>query len=132
MQRHPRYRDVVHDVETFLVEATQQAQEAGIKRSRILWDVGLGFGKTTAHNLALLQAMTQFIAHGYPVVLGPSRKSFIGKTLGSEHVEDRLPGTLACVAWAQECGVQVVRVHDVRPAVQVIQMLEAIQKGRAR
>ena len=129
MQRHPRYRNVVSEVTAFLARAAALAEEAGIERSRILVDPGLGFGKTTAHNLQLMRGLQEVVRLGLPVVVGPSRKSFIGKTLSVE-VQDRLAGTLACVAWAQRCGVQVVRVHDVQAAVQLLRMLEAIDTAR--
>ena len=128
MQRSPRYRDVVAEVVAFLRQAATQARQAGIARSRILIDPGLGFGKTVSHNLELLCGLQRFTALGFPVVVGPSRKSFIGQTLNAE-VDDRLPGTLACVAQAYHCGVRMVRVHDVKPAVQLIRMLDAIEKG---
>jgi dihydropteroate synthase len=126
MQEHPRYRHVVRDVAAFLIRAARQAQEAGIERSRILLDPGLGFGKTVEHNLALMRALPSLVSLGFPVAVGPSRKSFIGKTLHVE-VQDRLAGTLACVAYAQRCGVSLVRVHDVQPTVQLLRMLEAIE-----
>ena len=131
MQRHPRYHDVVGEVEAFLRGAAGRAQDAGIERSRILVDPGLGFGKTVGHNLALLRALPRFVSLGFPVVVGPSRKAFIGKTLGVE-AGGRLAGTLACVAFAHRCGVQIVRVHDVQPAVQLFTMLEAIEHATRR
>lgn len=130
MQRAPRYHHVVREVAAFLVEAAGRAQSAGIGRSRILIDPGLGFGKTPRHNLELMSALQQFVKLGLPVVIGPSRKSFIGATLNAE-VHDRLAGTLACVGLAQRAGVHVVRVHDVRPAVQLLQMICAIEETDA-
>ena len=127
MQRAPRYQDVVEEVAGFLCDAAARAQQAGIARSRILLDPGLGFGKAVAHNLELLHSLARFVELGFPVVIGPSRKSFIGKTLGAE-LEDRLSGTLACVARAFHCRIQVVRVHDVRPTVHLLKMLEAIER----
>ena len=129
MQRRPRYRDVVAEIAAFLSQAAERAQQAGIARSRIFIDPGLGFGKTASHNLQLMRALQHFVALGFPVVVGPSRKSFIGQTLDAE-VDERLPGTLACVAQAHASGVQVVRVHDVKPTVQLIRMLEAIEAGQ--
>jgi dihydropteroate synthase len=126
MQRRPRYGDVAREVAAFLMRQVKQAQAAGISRSRILVDPGLGFGKTVAHNLALMRELWRFVALGFPVVIGPSRKSFIGKTLDAD-VGDRLTGTLACVASAFWHGVHMVRVHDVRACVQLLQMLEAIR-----
>ena len=130
MQRQPRYRDVVDDVAAFLREALRRAEASGIARDRLLVDPGLGFGKTLRHNLQLLRSLERLVRLGVPVVVGPSRKSFIGKTLGVE-VGERLAGTLACVAYAQRCGAHLVRVHDVKPAVQLLRMLEAIDRGRA-
>ena len=129
MQRAPRYRDVVDDVAQGLQAAAARAQAAGIARERIFLDPGLGFGKTLHHNLALLRGLPRLAALGFPLALGPSRKSFIGSLLGLEDPAERLTGTLACVAHAQRCGVAIVRVHDVRPAVQIIRMLEAIEHG---
>ncbi len=130
MQRHPRYADVVGYVATFLTQAAQQAQAHGIARARILIDPGLGFGKTLTQNLQLMRALDRFVALGYPVVVGPSRKSFIGATLDAQ-VHERLAGTLACVAWAQQAGARMVRVHDVKPAVDLIRMLQAIEGAHA-
>ena len=124
MQAAPRYHDVVEDVAGFLREAAA-AQQAGIARSRIWLDPGLGFGKTAGHNLQLLRGLKRFVALGFPVVIGPSRKSFIGATLDAD-LEDRLGGTLACVAQAFQSGVAMVRVHDVKPAVHLLKMLQAI------
>ena len=130
MQRHPRYRDVVGDVANVLAQAARWAEQTGIERQRILIDPGLGFGKTVRHNLLLLRHLQRFVSMGYPVVIGPSRKSFIGVALQAD-VSQRLAGTLACVAFAQRCGAHIVRVHDVEPTVQVIRMLEAIEGTHA-
>lgn len=130
MQRHPSYHDVVADVLRYVRHAVRRAAAAGISQNRILIDPGLGFGKTVTHNLTLLQHLDEFVRLGYPVVIGPSRKSFIGKTLGAG-IKDRLTGTLACVAAAWWQGVQVVRVHDVRETFQLIAMLEATKAGHA-
>ena len=131
MQRRPRYGHVVRDVTAFLRQAAEQARRAGIARSRILVDPGLGFGKTIAHNLALLRHVDQVVALGYPVVIGPSRKSFIGRVLAAE-VSDRLVGTLACVGYAIRGGVRMVRVHDVKPARQFLDMWQAIEDETPR
>ncbi len=132
MQQAPRYRDVVAEVIRFLKDSARRALAAGIRAERILVDPGLGFGKTLRHNLELLRELKRLCALGYPVVLGPSRKSFIGSTLHVD-VQERLAGTLACVAHAHRCGVHIVRVHDVQPAVQLVRMLEAIDAaGPAR
>ena len=126
MQGRPRYDDVVREVAEFLLSAAAKAEQAGIERSRILMDPGLGFGKTVGHNLELLKSLGRFVELGFPVVVGPSRKSFIGNTLDAG-LEDRLAGTLACVAHAFRCGAHMVRVHDVQPVVHLLKMLEAIE-----
>ena len=126
MQHRPRYHEVVADVCEALRRRVQAAVAAGIDRRRLLIDPGLGFGKTVAQNLALMRHLSDLVGLGLPVVLGPSRKSFIGATLGAE-VQDRLAGTLACVAQAAHSGVHIVRVHDVKPAADVIRMLAAIE-----
>ncbi|OGX13609.1 MAG: dihydropteroate synthase [Omnitrophica WOR_2 bacterium RIFCSPLOWO2_02_FULL_63_16] len=131
MQRAPRYHDVVQEVKAFLQEASQRAQAVGIVRDRILIDPGLGFGKTAWHNLELLRHLDTFSALGYPVVLGPSRKSFIGGTLQLP-VEERVEGTLACVAYGLLHGVAMVRVHDVRPTVRFITMWKTIAHAARR
>ena len=131
MQRAPRYHDVVQEVKAFLQEASQRAQAVGIVRDRILIDPGLGFGKTAWHNLELLRHLDAFSALGYPVVLGPSRKSFIGGTLQLP-VEERVEGTLACVAYGLLHGVAMVRVHDVRPTVRFITMWKTIAHAARR
>lgn len=128
MQRSPRYHDVVEEVASFLTEAAARAEDAGVARSCILVDPGFGFGKTVSHNLRLMRALPRLVALGYPVVVGPSRKSFIGNTLDAQP-DDRLAGTMACVAWAQASGVHVVRVHDVKPTAQLVRMLEAIERA---
>jgi dihydropteroate synthase len=126
MQRRPRYRDVAGDVSRFLLDAAQRAQAAGISKSRILIDPGLGFGKSPAHNLTLLSRLDRLTALGLPVVVGPSRKSFIGRTVGGG-VHDRLGGTLASVAIARARGAYMVRVHDVQATVQFLTMLDLLE-----
>ena len=126
MQRSPRYRDVVGEVTTFLLEAVQRAEASGIRPDRILVDPGLGFGKTVTHNLLLLRQLEELVALGKPVVIGPSRKSFIGHVLEAD-AQERLAGTLACVACAIMRQVHMVRVHDVKPTVQFLTMWGAIE-----
>ncbi len=126
MQRNPRYRNVAHEVAQFLVSQASFAEKSGINRSRIWIDPGFGFGKSVAHNLLLMRSLKVLVKHGFPVVIGPSRKSFIGKTLDTD-IGERLSGTLACVAWTHLAGVQMVRVHDVRETVHLLKMLKAIE-----
>lgn len=125
MQRRPRYRHVVREVAGTLRKAVLRAERSGIGRARIIIDPGIGFGKTLKHNLALLREVKAMRRIGYPVLLGPSRKRFIGDITNSP-VGERLAGTLACVAHAYSEGVELVRVHDVKPAVDLIRVLEAI------
>lgn len=124
MQQRPRYRDVVREVLHELRQALHRAERAGIARTRLLIDPGLGFGKTVRHNVDLLQATDRF-AKLAPVVLGPSRKSFIGHVLGGP-ASERVSGTLACVLYGAARGAAMVRVHDVKPAVQALTMWQAL------
>lgn len=131
MQRAPRYHDLIEDVRAFLAEAIRRAQTAGIQPNRIWIDPGLGFGKTVRHNLLLLRHLDALGELGKPVVIGPSRKSFIGRVLVAE-VSQRLNGTLACVAYAMRQGAAMVRVHDVKPTVEFIRMWNAIEDAAGR
>lgn len=131
MQSNPCYGDVVGEVLAFLLEQARMAERDGVARERIWIDPGIGFGKTVRHNLEILGRLSEFVRVGYPVLIGVSRKSFLGKLLGSEEkplpVEERLEGTLACQAWAQIRGVSVIRAHDVRDSRRVIDTLAAIR-----
>lgn len=128
MQSNPTYTDVVSEVKQSLVEWARQAQEHGIERERIALDPGIGFGKTVAHNLSLLKATGDLCSAGYPVLVGASRKSFIGATL-EVPLEQRMHGTAAVVAWSVAQGAAIVRVHDVRAMTQVVRMVEAIRSA---
>jgi len=114
MQQDPHYEDVVDEVERFLEERMSFAIAAGVREERIMLDPGIGFGKTLAHNLELLRRLEQIVALGRPVVIGTSRKSFLGKLTGRE-VDDRLAATIATNVLAYERGARVFRVHDVGP-----------------
>ena len=126
MQERPRYKNVLVDVREYLIHAAFLAEDKGVARERIWIDPGIGFGKTVAHNLTILRNIDHFVHTGYPVLLGVSRKSFIGKVLGEKDdplpVEDRLEGTLAIQAMAQLKGVRIIRAHDVVEARRVIDM----------
>lgn len=114
MQRAPHYHDVVREVLEFLRERAAAAEAAGVEPSQIVIDPGIGFGKTVAHNVALLGSLERFVASGYPVMLGVSRKGFLAKLTGEDTPESRLTATLATTALAAAAGVQLLRVHDVK------------------
>lgn len=126
MQQQPRYGDVVAEVREFLRERIEFALAHGLKKTQIAVDPGIGFGKTAAHNLALLARLDEFSELGCPVLVGASRKSFLGHTLGRT-VEQRLPGSLAVAAWAVLHGAAVVRVHDVAETVDAVRMMETLK-----
>ena len=127
MQREPVYADVVGDVREFFAERLPRLRAAGIPAENVVLDVGIGFGKTLRHNLELLAALPGFRSFARPLLLGVSRKSFLGKLLGAE-VEQRLPAALACACHAVAAGVQIIRVHDVLATVQAVRMTEAIHE----
>ena len=122
------YDDVVSEVEAELLVLCEQAQQVGVQRHQIVLDPGIGFAKTTEHNLELLQALPRLQALGYPLLVGPSRKRFIGEVLGEARPRARLWGTAASVCQAVAAGAAVVRVHDVGPIVQTCRMAEALFK----
>ncbi len=125
MQAEPRYDDVVAEVKAYLGQRVEAAVQAGIDRDRLCVDPGIGFGKKLEHNLELLRNVDAFAELGRPVLVGPSRKSFLGKLLGAE-VDDRLEGTAAAVAWLAARGAHILRVHDVREMVRVVRVVDAI------
>jgi len=129
MQLNPTYSDVTAEVKAFLAERLQAAQDAGIDCSRILLDPGIGFGKTVQHNLQLLRDLSVFASLGRPLLVGTSRKGFIGHVTGETNPSDRLLGTAATVAWSIAAGASIVRVHDVGPIARVVRMIRAIQKN---
>jgi dihydropteroate synthase len=112
MQRDPRYDDVVASVKRFLEERLAFATAAGVPEERLLLDPGIGFGKTAEHNLQLLRRLDELVALGRPVVIGTSRKAFLGRVTGRE-VDERLPATIASNVIAFLRGARVFRVHDV-------------------
>ena len=127
MQNNPVYSDVVGEVKDFLKERVEAAKGAGVKEEHILVDPGIGFGKTAEHDLGLLRKLKSFADLGRPVVVGVSRKKFIGKITGETEPEGRVFGTAGAVAWAITNGGAIVRVHDVRAMSQVVRMVEAIE-----
>jgi dihydropteroate synthase len=127
MQRAPRYTDVVADVRAFLLRHRERLRAAGVRGEQIVLDVGIGFGKTLAHNLTLLRALGTFRTLDRPLLLGASRKSFISRLLGVG-LEERLPASLACACWAAWQGVHILRVHDVAATRQAVRMIEALRE----
>ena len=132
MQRDPRYTDVVDEVKAFLHERLAFAVGAGVREEQVLLDPGIGFGKTVAHNLELLRRLGELRALGRPLVIGTSRKSFLGRIAAASHgleepvgVQQRLPGTLASNVLALERGASVFRVHDVAPAREALAVAAA-------
>jgi dihydropteroate synthase len=113
MQQDPRYDDVVSDVKAFLEERLSFATSEGVPEERVWLDPGIGFGKTVEHNLELLRRLDEIVAIGRPVVIGTSRKSFLGKLAGGRDEGDRVPGTIATNVVALERGATIFRVHDV-------------------
>lgn len=130
MQHNPQYTDVISEVRDFLLRAAEQAKRDGVREVYI--DPGIGFGKTVEHNLALLHNLHAFTSTGYPVVIGTSRKSFLGivTSTGEEpaSVSDRLEASLATAAWCALQNVAMIRVHDVRETKRMLQTLDAITK----
>jgi dihydropteroate synthase len=115
MQDDPRYEDVVDDVRAFLEERAEFAVGEGVREERIMVDPGIGFGKTLDHNLELLRRLDEIVAVGFPVVVGTSRKSFLGRLTGRDDPHDRVAATVATTVLALERGAAVFRVHDVAP-----------------
>jgi len=126
MQERPHYADVVTEVRAWLAERAAAAERAGVAAERILVDPGIGFGKTLEHNLDLLRRLDELVGDGRPVLLGASRKSFLGRVTGRD-VADRLAGSLACVARGVEAGVAAVRVHDVAATADLLSVLARIR-----
>ena len=131
MQVEPHYDDVVSEVADFLAERAQLAIWAGVARERIWLDPGIGFGKhKTRHNLPLLAGLDRIVALGFPVLLGASRKRFIGATDGGADADHRLGGSIAAALVGAAAGVAAVRVHDVRETVQALRVWDAINSAR--
>jgi len=122
----PRYDDVVGEIAAFLQERAAHAQQRGIDARRIILDPGIGFGKRVEHNLAVLRHLDRLLALGHPVLIGASRKSFIGHVLQIEKPKQRLSGSLACAAIATIAGVSILRVHDVQATAEVVRLCTAV------
>jgi dihydropteroate synthase len=125
MQDDPRYGDVVDEVKAFLEARMRFAAGQGVAEQQIMLDPGIGFGKTIEHNLELLRRLNEIVSIGRPVVIGTSRKSFLGRITGRERVDERLPGTIATNVLAYERGARVFRVHDVPAVVDALKVAAA-------
>ncbi len=129
MQKNPVYGDLIPEIFDFLEDAIERSVSAGIKRDLIIVDPGIGFGKTFDHNLKIIKELSRFKALERPVLLGTSNKAFIGHILGKE-VYERDTGSMATIAYGVINGAHIVRVHNVRKAVETVRMIEAIRRGR--
>lgn len=127
MQKNPRYESLIGEITGFLSGRAEAAESAGVAADRIIIDPGIGFGKTVEHNLEIVKRLKEFTSLGYPVMIGVSRKSFIGKVLGTE-VDERLEGTSAAVACSVIGGASLVRVHDVKEMFRVTRLADAVKQ----
>jgi dihydropteroate synthase len=131
MQDQPTYQDLVSDVLNFLSEAKQRAVHAGIRPELLIVDPGIGFGKTFDDNLTLIRELSRLHTLGSPILVGTSNKAFIGRILNKEP-DERDTGTMATLAAAALNGAQILRVHNVRKAVETVTVIDAIRRGRVR
>jgi dihydropteroate synthase len=130
MQGNPSYSNVVREIGVYFSEQLQRLRDCGMDEAQIILDPGIGFGKTAEHNVQLLGALSEYTSLGRPVLVGVSRKSFIGTFTGGS-VEDRLPGSLACACLAVASGARIIRTHDVAATRQALAMTEAILAHKA-
>lgn len=129
MQQNPRYQDVVREVGEFFRERLKKLAAAGVAPEQVALDPGLGFGKTPEHNLQLLANLRSFTKWRRPLLVGASRKSFLGRFSGSD-ANERLPASLACAILAVESGARIIRAHDVLETVRAVRTAEAVLAGR--
>ena len=129
MQKEPRYDDLFAEVSSYFEKSITQAENAGVKREKIILDPGIGFGKTLEHNLLLLKHLAEFTGFGLPLLLGTSRKSFISK-LTNAKIDERLPASLATIAQGLTNGANILRVHDVAATRQVVTVIDAINNAQ--
>jgi len=131
MQVNPTYGDVVADIAAFLAEGLDRLAALGLPSERIVVDPGIGFGKTVAHNVALLRRLREFTALGRPVLVGASRKSFLGKLTGQDDADQRLESSLAAATVAVMNGASIVRVHDVEATCRAVAVADAVTRVTA-
>jgi dihydropteroate synthase len=129
MQREPRYDDVVAEVRDFLARRAEYAISAGVKPENVVVDPGIGFGKTPQHNLKLLNDLNILVELGFPVLVGASRKRFLGGITGAEDPKDRVFGTVATSVMAYERGATLFRVHDVRANREALKVAAAVRRA---
>ena len=127
MQSNPSYTSVMGEIKEFLMDRIEFAVSKGMERDSLIIDPGIGFGKTTEHNYEIIRKLSELKELDLPILIGPSRKSFIGNTLGMD-VDDRLEGTLATITICVMNGVDMVRVHDVKEVLRVVRMTDAIYR----
>jgi len=132
MQVNPVYDALIPEIMDYLREGIRLAVEAGVRKERIILDPGIGFGKTFEHNLEILRNLGEFSLLGKPLLVGPSRKDFMGKVLAGAPPSDRVEGTAAAVAVAILNGAHIVRVHDVKEMARVAKVADAIKSGIIR
>ena len=130
MQVNPSYDDVVGEIKAFFIERIAFAREHGIEEENIIIDPGIGFGKRLQDNLAIIRELGRLKELGRPILIGTSMKSFIGRIMGTDVVEDRAEGTLASVAISLWNGADMVRVHDVAKTKKVVLFMAALMDGR--
>jgi dihydropteroate synthase len=128
MQENPVYQDVIGEIKAYFQRQIAYARQNGLDESQLIIDPGIGFGKTLEHNLGILQGLSKFQELGRPILLGVSRKSFVGKILDLP-VEDRLEGSLAAMAYAILQGANIVRVHDVRESVRAARIIDELKES---
>jgi dihydropteroate synthase len=131
MQSDPVYTDLHGEITGFFRDRLEALLDAGVAEESIVFDPGIGFGKTLDHNLAILRDLDRYTVAGRPILLGVSRKSFLAKVTGSDRIEDRAWGTVAITAHAREQGIRLHRVHEVKPNLEALRMTEAILDGVA-
>ena len=129
MQDDPHYDDLISEIISFLRNAKKVATDHGIREDHIIIDPGIGFGKRIEHNLEIIRSLSSFSVLGCPILVGASNKAFIGKIVGDE-IEQRETGTMAVIACAIMNGAHIVRVHNVKKAVETARMVDAIKRGR--
>jgi dihydropteroate synthase len=127
MQINPEYESLIDEIIEFLDKAIKRAREIGVDKEKIIVDPGIGFGKALEHNLEILKRLNEFKVLGRPILVGPSRKSFIGKILNVQ-AQERLFGTLSACVLAVKNGAKIVRVHDVKEVKQALKVLDRIER----